>query len=127
MRLSVRRWPAWAMALALSAFAGVTTVIFNFVIPAFDSLGVPAWLNALRMAAYLAVIVGAICYAGLTEEVFSDKWLAVLHRAAAGLIGGAACALMLEKHFDVQTLAMSAAIGAVLSAAGLFGLVARGL
>lgn len=127
MRRNLWRWPAWAMALTLSALAGVITVIFNFVIPAFDLHRVPAWLNALRMAAYLVVIVGAICYVGLIEEVFSDKWLAFLNRAAAGLIGGAACGLMLEKHFDLQTLALSAAIGAVLSAAGLFGLVARGL
>ena len=127
MRRSLWRWPAWAIALALSALVGITTVIFDFAIPAFDLHGVSTWLNALRMAAYLTVIVGAICYAGLVEEVFSDKWLAFLHRGAAGLIGGGACALMLERHFDVQMLAMSAAIGVVLSAAGVFGLVARGL
>jgi len=61
VRRSVWRWPAWTTALALSVLAGFITVIFVFLIPAFDLHGAPAWLNSLRMAAYLVVIVGAIC------------------------------------------------------------------
>ena len=65
-----------------------------------------------------------------TED--ESKHLATLHLAAAGIVGGVACAFVLNAlpfatPISLPVVALSAVIGAFLAMTGVFGLIARGL
>jgi len=130
VRIGGSRWPAWAVALAISISAGVLCVLFYYVIPELGIRGLPAGEGSVRLLAPLTLLFAAIFYASFVDDKpsFSRR----LHLMSAGGVGGTACAFVLHAlplatPINLPVVALSAMIGAVLAVVGVFRFVARGL
>jgi len=124
------RWPAWVVALAVSVCGGILSVLFYFVIPELGIRGLPAGAGPLQLLSALTLLLAAIYYASSADD--KPKYSRRLHLMSAGIVGGIACAFVLNAlplatPITLPVLAFSAFVGAVLAFAGVFAFVARGL
>ncbi len=124
------RRPAWRLALAMSAVGGILCVLFYFVIPELGIHGLPERDRSVGVLASLTVLFAAVLYTAFVED--ESKHVSKLHLAAAGIVGGVACAFVLNAMpsatpISLPVVALSAVIGAVLAMTGVFGRIARGL